>query len=152
MRAIRIHAPGDTSKLGFEDVQLASPAAGEVRIKLEAAGLNYIDIYHRTGLYPVQLPYTLGLDGAGKILEVGKDIKTFKVGDRVAFANVPGAYAEEIIAPVKALVKIPDNVPTEIAAAIMLQGMTAHYLATSTFVLGPGKNCLIHAAAGGVGL
>lgn len=152
MRAIRMHEFGGPERLLFEEIPSPALKPGEVRVRLEASGVNFIDIYQRSGLYQVPLPYTPGLEGAGTITEISFDASDLKVGDRVAFANAAGAYAEEIAVPAKSLVKVPNHITSEIAAALMLQGMTAHYLACSTFELTPGSSCLIHAAAGGVGL
>ncbi len=136
----------------LEETPVPEPQAGEVRIQVEAAGLNFIDVYHRTGLYPVPLPFTLGLEAAGVITAVGPGVAGFKAGDRVATARATGAYAEEALAPAAHVVRVPDGVSTQQAAALMLQGMTAHYLAVDTFPLKAGDTALIHAAAGGVGL
>lgn len=152
MKAIRIHEHGGPEVLRYEDMPNPDPADGEVVVRVTAVGVNFIDIYHRTGLYPVQLPMTLGSEGAGTVTAVGPGVKAVKAGDRVAWAQVPGSYAEFVRAPADKLVKVPEAVPDRIAAAIMLQGMTAHYLATSTFSLKKGHTALIHAAAGGVGL
>lgn len=134
-----------------ENVDLAPPKAGEVRIRLAAAGVNFIDVYQRRGLYPKKLPYIPGLEGAGTIVAKAEDVSDFHLGERVAFCNVPGSYAEETNAAANTLVKIPTHLDFDCAAAVMLQGLTAHYLACSTFALTPGSVCLIHAAAGGVG-
>ncbi|MBN8551099.1 MAG: quinone oxidoreductase [Deltaproteobacteria bacterium] len=152
MRAIRVQKSGGPESMHLEEVAPDSVGSGQVRIRLEACGVNFIDIYQRSGFYPVSLPFTPGLEGAGHVSEVAADVTDFKVGDAVAFAQVAGAYAEEIVAPAKSIVKIPAHLTSEIAAASMLQGMTAHYLACSTFELKAGSKCLIHAAAGGVGL
>ena len=121
-------------------------------MKLEAAGLNYIDVYYRTGLYKAQLPLTLGLEGGGVVTEVGPNVSEVKVGDRVAYTGVPGAYAQLAAVPAARLVKLPDGLDGKTGAAAMLQGMTAHYLSHSTYPLKSGDWCLVHAAAGGVGL
>jgi NADPH2:quinone reductase len=123
-----------------------------VRVRVEAAGVNFIDVYHRTGLYKVAMPETLGREGAGTVEALGPDVDDFSPGDRVAWAMVPGSYAEKVLIPAASLVKIPDGVPVRVAAAAMLQGMTAHYLGCSTYPLKAGDTCLVHAAAGGVGL
>lgn len=152
MLAIRIHETGGPEKLRADDIPVPSPAAGEVRIRVEAAGLNFIDTYQRSGLYAVPLPFTLGAEIAGVVSAVGAGVTGFAVGDRVATAKASGGYAAEALAPAAHVVKIPDGVTTQTAAALMLQGLTAHYLATDTFTLKPGHTALIHAAAGGVGL
>jgi NADPH:quinone reductase len=153
MKAIRVNEHGGPEVLSYEDVLVPEPGQGEARIRLAASGVNYIDTYQRTGLYPQELPITLGLEGAGEVEAVGEGVEEILPGDYVAFAGVPGAYAEYIVAPVERLV--PFNVTlveARIAAAIMLQGMTAHYLTHSTFPIEEGQTILVHAAAGGVGL
>lgn len=153
VRAIRIHQYGGPEVMKFEEVALGAPGAGEVRIRHKAVGLNYIDTYHRTGLYPIPaLPGVIGMEGAGEVVELGPDVAGLKVGDRVAYANPIGAYAEERIIPAARLVKLPDNIDDQTAAAMMLQGMTAQYLLRRTFKVGPETVMLFHAAAGGVGL
>ena len=152
MQAIRIHETGGPEKLRVDDVTLPVPGAGEVRLRVEAAGVNFIDTYQRSGLYPVTLPFTLGLEAAGVITAVGAGVTEFKAGDRVASAKVAGAYATEALVSAVQLVRVPEGVETRTAAAVMLQGMTAHYLACDTFPLKPGDTALVHAAAGGVGL
>ena len=152
MLAIRIHATGGPEKLRIDDVPVPAPRAGELRFRVEAAGVNFIDTYHRGGLYPVELPHTLGQEAAGAVTAVGEGVTEFKVGDRVATARAAGAYAEEAVAPAAQVVKVPDGVSSAVAAAVILQGMTAHYLAFDTFPLQPGNTALIHAGAGGVGL
>jgi NADPH2:quinone reductase len=152
MKAVRVHSPGGPEALVFEDIPDPTPKSGEVRVRVEAAGVNFIDVYHRTGLYKVAMPETLGREGAGTVETVGPDVRDFSSGDRVAWAMVPGSYAERALIPAANLVKIPEGVPTRVAAAAMLQGMTAHYLACSTYPLKARDTCLVHAAAGGVGL
>lgn len=152
MKAIRIHAPGGPEALRYEDVGEPTPKAGEALVKIDAAGLNYIDVYYRTGLYKAALPLTLGLEGGGTVTAVGPGVAEVKVGDQVAYTGVPGAYAEFACVPAQRLVVLPHGVTTKQGAAAMLQGMTAHYLTTSTFPLKAGDTCLVHAAAGGVGL
>jgi NADPH2:quinone reductase len=152
VQAIRIHEPGGPEALRLEDVSEPTPGAGEALVKIAAAGVNYIDVYFRTGLYPYPLPGTLGLEAAGTIVAVGPDVTGVRTGDRVAYTGVPGAYAEMAVVPADRLVKLPDGVSFRDGAAAMLQGMTAHYLAISTYPLHAGDTCLIHAAAGGVGL
>jgi len=152
MRAIRVHQPGGPDVLTAEDVPLPVPAAGQALIKVAAAGVNFIDTYFRTGLYQAPLPLTLGQEGAGTVERVGPGVTEVAPGDRVAFTGVPGCYAEHVVAPAARLVALPDALGFDDGAALMLQGMTAHYLATTTFRLAPGHACLVHAAAGGVGL
>lgn len=153
MKAIRVNEYGGPEVLSYEDVSMPEPGPGEARVRLAASGINYIDTYQRSGAYPVDLPRTLGLEGAGEVEAVGDDVEDLSVGDFVAFAMVPGAYAEYAVVPAERLV--PFNVTlveARVAAAVMLQGMTAHYLTHSTFALEEGQTCLVHAAAGGVGL
>lgn len=149
--AIRMHETGGPEVMRWEEVEVGQPGPGEVRVRTTAAGLNFIDTYHRTGLYPMALPTTLGMEGAGVIEAVGPKVKGFKVGDRVAYANPIGSYAEVCLRPAARLVKIPAGVDDKIAAAIMLKGMTAWYLCKRTFKVGKGMTVLVHAAAGGVG-
>lgn len=151
MQAIRIHEFGGPEVLRADELPLPEPGPGEARVKLAASGVNFIDIYHRKGLYPGKLPFTLGQEGAGTVDAVGTDVADVKVGDQVAYASVQGAYAEYAIVPAARLVPVPMGVPLDQAAAVMLQGMTAHYLAFSTFEIKPGNTALVHAAAGGVG-
>lgn len=152
MKVIRVSEFGGPEVLRLEELSPPAPGPGQVRVRIEAAGLNYIDVYHRTGLYPNALPFTPGLEGAGVVQAVGAGVEAPKKGDRVAWTNVLGSYTEEVIAPADKLVPVPAGVDVRTAAALMLQGMTAHYLSESTFPLRPGHACLIHAAAGGVGL
>ena len=152
MKAIRVHEPGGPEVLQYEDVPDPRPQAGEAVVRVEAAGVNFIDVYNRTGLYKEPLPFTLGREGAGTVLSVANDVREVAPGDRVAWAGVAGSYAEQAAIPVARLVKLPDGVTTREGAATMLQGMTAQYLACSTYPLKPGDACLVHAGAGGVGL
>lgn len=152
MLAIRIHETGGPEKLRADDIPVPAPGAGELRLRVEAAGLNFIDIYKRSGLYPVPLPHTLGGEAAGVVTAVGPGVTDFKAGDRVASAAVNGAYAIEAIAPATQTVRVPDGVSSQLAAAVLLQGMTAHYLACDTWPLKPGDTAVVHAAAGGLGL
>ncbi len=152
MKAIRISQYGGAEVLSFEDVDVADPGEGQVRITVEAAGVNFIDTYHRTGLYPLNLPLTLGLEGAGIVNAVGAGVSDLAEGDRVAWKSVASSYAEQVVADEVEVVKIPSGVATKTAAAVMLQGLTAHYLVNSTYSVREGDTCLIHAAAGGVGL
>ncbi len=152
MLAIRIHETGGVEKLRVDDVPVPNPGAGELRFWVEAAGVNFIDTYKRSGLYAVTLPHTLGQEAAGVVTAVGAGVTDFKIGDRVASAAVSGGYAAEAIAPAAQTVRVPDGVTSQLAAAVLLQGMTAHYLAGDTWPLKPGDTALVHAAAGGVGL
>jgi NADPH2:quinone reductase len=150
--AIRIHKIGGPEVLQWEEVQIGEPGPGEVRIRQEAVGLNFIDVYHRTGLYKQPLPFTPGTEGAGVVESVGPDVTNVKAGDRVAYAGPLGGYAEERLIDAEKLVKLPDGITTEQAAGMMLQGMTAQMLLRSVFPVHDGDAILIHAAAGGVGL
>jgi NADPH2:quinone reductase len=152
MRAIRVHTTGGPEVLREEQIALPTPGAGEALVRVEFAGVNFIDTYKRTGLYKVPLPTTLGEEGAGVVEATGDGVTEVNPGDRVAWASVMGAYAEHAVVRSARLVPLPRAVDTRIAAAVMLQGMTAHYLATTTRPLGKGDRCLVHAAAGGVGL
>src|SRR5947208_4262738 len=152
MKAIRVQSPGGPEALRYEDVPQPSPAAGQVLVKVEAAGVNYIDVYQRTGLYKVATPFTLGQEAAGVVTAVGPGVTDPKVGDRVAYTSILGAYAEYAVVPADRVVVLPDGVTARQAAAALLQGMTAHYLACTTYPLKSGDACLVHAAAGGVGL
>jgi NADPH:quinone reductase len=152
MQAIRVHQHGGPEELRFEEIPDPSPAAGQVRVKLDAIGVNFIDVYQRTGHYQVPLPFTPGSEGAGTIDAVGPGVTDLAVGDRVAYRGPLGAYAQLHVIPAERAVRLPADVPTRLGAAVMLQGMTAEYLTTSTFPLRPGQTALIHAAAGGTGL
>jgi len=151
--AIRIHQTGGPEVLSWEEVDVPAPAAGEGTVRHHAVGLNFIDVYHRTGLYPLPLPAGIGLEGAGVVEAVGAGVTEVKVGDRVAYAGGPaGAYAEVRNIPAHRLLKLPDAIAFDTAAAMMLQGLTAAYLLRRTYRVQPGDAVLIHAAAGGVGL
>jgi NADPH2:quinone reductase len=153
MKAIRIHEFGGPEVLSYEEVETSEPGQGEARVKLAASGVNFIDVYQRTGLYPGELPRPLGLEGAGEVEAVGEGVDDVSPGDYVAFASTPGSYADYVVAPAENLVPFnPTLVEARVAAAAMLQGMTAHYLTHSTFPLQEGQTALVHAAAGGVGL
>ena len=152
MKAIRVHQHGGPEVLTYEDAPDPSPAPDQAVVKIDAAGVNFIDIYFRTGLYKTDLPFTNGQEAAGVVTAVGSDVSDIQTGDRVAYAGVAGSYAEYAAVPAARLVKLPDGVDTRTAAAVMLQGMTVHYLTHSTFPLEPGHTALVHAAAGGVGL
>ena len=153
-KAMRIHQYGGPEVLRWEEVEVGDPGPGQVRVRHGAVGLNYIDIYHRTGLYPLPaLPWTLGMEGAGRVEAVGEGVTEFQVGDRVAYASPPvGAYAETRLIAADRVVALPDAIDDRTAAAMMLQGMTAHYLLRRTYRVQPGDAILLHAAAGGVGL
>jgi NADPH:quinone reductase len=151
--AIRIHAQGGPEVMKWEAVTVGEPGPNEVRIKHTAVGLNYIDTYHRSGMYPVALPTVLGREGAGVIEALGSAVTEFKVGDRVAYASSPiGSYSEARLMPAERLVKVPNNITDQQAACMMLKGMTAQYLLRRTFRVKAGDTILAHAAAGGVGL
>ena len=151
--AIRVNKQGGPEEMRWEEVALPEMQKDDVLIKHTAIGLNYIDTYHRSGLYPMPVPLTLGIEGAGIIIEAGENVKDLTVGDRVAYASPPtGSYAEAKVMPADRLVKIPDNISDEIAAAIMLKGMTVEYLVRRTYNVKAGQTVLFHAAAGGVGL
>ncbi|MBR8042544.1 quinone oxidoreductase [Burkholderia cenocepacia] len=152
-KAIRYDHPGGPDVMKWVDVEVGAPKAGEVRIRQHAVGLNYIDVYFRTGLYPQQLPAGLGMEAAGEVTAVGDGVTAFKAGDRVAYVGQPpGAYAQERVMPAERVVKLPDGISYDDAASVMLQGLTAHYLLRRTYPVKAGDTILIHAAAGGVGL
>ena len=151
-QAIFVRENGGPEVLSLEPHEPGPPGPGQVRVRIAAAGLNFIDVYFRAGLYPRPLPFVLGLEGAGVVEAVGSEVQTLAAGDRVAWSSVPGSYAEAVIAPERQLVRVPDGVSEEQAAALMLQGMTAHYLVHGTRDTRPGDSALVHAAAGGVGL
>jgi NADPH2:quinone reductase len=151
MKAVRAQAAGGPEVLRYEEVPRPEPKPGEAVVKIEAAGLNYIDVYFRTGAYKGSFPLTLGVEGAGTVAAVGDGVTIIRVGDRVASVNMAGSYAEYAAVPVDKLVPLPDGVSFAQGAAAMLQGMTAQYLACSTYPLKAGDSCLVHAAAGGVG-
>jgi len=150
--AIRVHETGGPEVLKWEEVELGEPGPGQVRLRQEAAGLNFIDVYHRTGLYPQPLPFTPGVEGAGIVEAIGPDVTDLKNGDRVAYAGPIGGYAEIRLIDAERLVKLPDAISSEQAAAAMLQGMTVHMLLRRVYPVKAGNTILIHAAAGGVGL
>ena len=152
MKLVRVHAHGGAEVLQVEEAEVPSAGPGQALLRIEAVGVNFIEVYHRTGLYKMPLPFTLGTEAAGTVEAVGPGVTTVRAGDRVASINVLGAYAEYALAPAERLVPLPDRVSARQAAAVMLQGMTAQYLTTSTFPLERGQTCLVHAAAGGVGL
>ncbi len=152
MKAIRIDGFGGPEVLRLAEVPDPLPGAGQVVVRVEFAGVNFIDVYHRTGLYPNPLPLVPGLEGAGVVAERGSGVATLREGDRVAWTGISSSYAERVAMPAERAVLLPSGVGTDTAAAVMLQGLTAHYLSTSTFPLRKGHVCLVHAAAGGVGL
>ncbi len=152
MRAIRVHEIGGPDVLRLETTDDPVPDAGEALVRMEAIGVNFIEVYHRKGLYKSSLPFTPGTEGAGRVVAVGSGVHDVSVGDRVASQNFMGSYAELSLAKAERLVPLPEGLGTRDGAAAMLQGMTAHYLATSVHVIKPGDRCLVHAAAGGVGL
>lgn len=152
MKAIQILLNGGPEVLGLGQIEPRSPATGEVLLRVKAAGVNFIDVYHRSGLYKNPLPFVPGVEGAGVVEAVGEGVEGLRQGDRVAWCMSPGGYAEYVTVPARVVVKLPEGVDFELAAAAMLQGLTAHYLVKSTFALQSGHTALIHAAAGGVGL
>ncbi len=151
MKAIQVHTFGDAGQMSYEEVPLPAPKGGQVRVKVQAAGLNFVEIYLRKGLYKTELPYRPGAEFAGTIDAIGEGVSGFTIGERVATARGAGGYGEFALAPADQLVSVPAEVTLEQAAALMLQGMTAHYLARSTYILKAGDTALVHAAAGGVG-
>ena len=152
MKAMRFHQHGGPEVLVYEDAPTPEAGPGEAIVRIEAIGLNYIDTYHRDGLYPVELPCIPGMEAAGTIARIGDGVEGVNVSDRVAYAGALGAYAEEAAVAVDRLVPLPDDISCEVGAAAMLQGMTAHYLAHGSYALGKDDTALIHAGAGGVGL
>ena len=152
MKAIVVSKTGGPEVLELREQELGPPGPGQARVRVRAAGVNFIDVYFRTGLYPRPLPFVSGLEGAGTVESVGPGVTGLAAGDRVAWASAPGSYAEAVNAPADRLVRVPAGVPDDVAAASMLQGMTAHYLCRSTFPVKKGDTVLVHAAAGGVGL
>lgn len=152
MKAIRPTEPGGPGVLKLEELPTPTPGTGEILVETRASGVNYIDVYHRTGLYKVARPIPMGLEGSGVVLAVGDGVSAPRVGQRVAWCQAPGSYTTHAIVPAARAVEVPDAIDDRLAAALLLQGMTAHYLVTDTFALRPGHVALIHAAAGGVGL
>jgi NADPH2:quinone reductase len=150
--AIVVRATGGPEVLTIDKIDAPTPAANELVVAVGAAGVNYIDTYHRTGLYARDLPFVPGSEGAGTVVTVGADVTGFAEGDHVAWADAAGSYAKQVVVPAKSAFRVPDGVEDETAAAAMLQGLTAHYLVTSTYSVKPGDTVLVHAAAGGVGL
>ena len=152
MKAIRVHTPGGPDALRLEDVPEPQAGPGEAVVRMEATGVNFIEVYQRKGLYPLQTPFTPGAEGAGTVVAVGEGVETPRVGERVASETLKGAYAELAKTKAERLVRLPDSVEGRVGAAVMLQGITAHYLATSTYPIQRSDRCLIHAVAGGAGL
>ena len=152
MRAIVVSQTGGPEVLQLSDVNDPKPGPGELLVKVGAAGVNFIETYQRSGLYPIDLPFTPGAEAAGQVLAVGEGVTDFQPGDRVATADARGSYAEQVIVPAERAVAVPDGVDVQTAAAVMLQGMTAHYLTQSTYPIKAGETALVHAAAGGMGL
>ncbi len=152
MKAIQIQQNGGPEVLHLVDLSIPTPGPGEALIKIEASGINFVDIYFREGRYPTKLPFVPGQEAAGTVISIGEGVTTFKPGDRVVWCHIFGTYAEFAVAPVSRLITLPSGITFQQAAAAMLQGMTAHYLAHSTYKIQPGDNILIHAGAGGVGL
>lgn len=151
VRAVRVEQTGGPEALQLQQIELGPVGSGQVRVAVKAAGVNFIDIYYRQGSYPQDVPFTIGLEGAGEVVEVADDVLEFKVGDRVAWENIPGSYAEEVIGNAAKLIPVPDGVSDHDAAAFPLQGLTAQYLSASSHQIKPGDDVLIHAGAGGVG-
>jgi len=151
MKAIRIHKFGNPEVLSYEDVPIPKPSAGEALVKIKAVGVNFIDIYHRKGSYSNNLPFTLGMEASGIVEEIGKDVVEVTKGDRIAYAMQQGSYAEYAVVSSWKLAQLHDNTDFNSGAAMMLQGMTAHYLTHSTYTLKEGDTALVHAVAGGVG-
>lgn len=152
VKAVRVHAPGGPEALVYEEAPMPQPGPGEALVRVHVAGVNYIDVYHRMGLYKLPTPFTPGQEGAGVVEAVGPGVTALQVGDRVAWGSHGSAYAQYAVVPAWKLVPLPETVPFALGAAVMLQGLTAHYLVHSTFPLQPGHRVLLHAAAGGVGL
>ena len=150
--AILVHTTGGPEVLTPSTIDAPVPGTGDLLVSVGAAGVNYIDTYHRRGLYPRDLPFVPGAEGAGTVVAVGGDVTGYDVGDHVAWADAPGSYAQQVVVPAKAAFAVPEGVEDDTAAAAMLQGLTAHYLVTSTYAVKPGDTVLVHAAAGGVGL
>src|SRR4051794_23278695 len=152
MWAIQIDTQGGPEVMQWRELPDPRPGPDDLLVEVAAAGLNYIDTYHRSGLYQVPLPYVLGLEGAGTVTEVGSEVTGYEVGDRVAWSTAPGSCAEQVVVPARGAMKVPSDIPFEIAAALPLQGMTAHYLTVDCYKLAAGEKVLIHAGAGGTGL
>jgi NADPH2:quinone reductase len=151
MKAVVVESHGGPEKLLFTDIADVHPGPGDIKLRMRAAGVNFIDIYHREGVYPQQLPVVLGNEGAGEVIDIGEGVTEFVVGDRVAYTNVMGSFAEHAVVPAQRAVKLPNDISFDLAAAAMLQGMTAQFLTESCFPLKEGQIAVVHAAAGGVG-
>lgn len=151
-KAIQVREHGGPEVLTYTDVEIGDPGEGELLVDVAAAGVNYIDTYYRSGAYPAELPFTIGVEGAGVVRAVGNGVEGFGTGDRVAWTMAPGSYAAQAVVPASAAVRIPEGVDTELAAAVLLQGLTAHYLLKSVYPVQPGDPIIVHAAAGGTGL
>jgi NADPH2:quinone reductase len=151
MKAVVVESHGGPEKLLFTDIADVHPGPGDIKLRMRAAGVNFIDIYHREGVYPQQLPVVLGNEGAGEVIDIGEGVTEFVVGDRVAYTNVMGSFAEHAVVPAQRAVKLPNDISFDLAAAAMLQGMTAQFLTESCFPLKEGQVAVVHAAAGGVG-
>ena len=151
-KAVRYHKQGGPEVMQYEDVAVGDPAAGQVRIKHTAIGVNFVDTYQRSGLYPMQLPQTAGNEGAGVVEAVGAGVTDLKAGDRIAYTGLPGSYCEQRVVPADRMVKLPQSITEETAASMMLKGLTVHYLIFTTYAVKKGETVLWHAAAGGVGL
>src|SRR6266487_2134732 len=152
MKAVQVKQCGSPEALEVVDIPKPAPGPKQALVKIEVSGINYIDVYFRTGLYKADLPFTPGMEAAGVVEAVGPEVTEVATGDRVAYAMARGSYAEYAVVPAAMLVKLPDAITFEQGAAAMLQGMTAHYLTRTTFPLKAGDSCLVHAAAGGAGL
>ncbi len=152
MRAIRATAAGGPDVLSLDDLPTPTPGPGEVLVEVAAAGVNFVDTYRRSGVYPGPFPHVVGVEGAGSVVAAGPGVTELAVGDRVAWSAAPGSYAEQVVVPVREAVRVPDGLGDDLAAAVLLQGLTAHYLVTSTFPVSAGQDVLLHAGAGGVGL
>lgn len=152
MKAIVVHETGGPEKLTLEEVPDPEPGDNDLLVEVAAAGLNFIDTYHRDGLYPMEMPIILGIEGVGRVVATGDAVENVAVGERVGWVIVQGSYAERLVVPEDQAIPIPDEIDDAVAAAVLLQGVTAHYLATDTYPLSAGDRCLIHAGAGGVGL
>jgi NADPH2:quinone reductase len=152
MRAVRVSTTGGPAVLEVVDLPEPEPGRGQVLVDVAAAGVNFVDTYQRNGIYRVPLPVVLGSEGSGRVRALGPGVDDIAVGDRVAWQGAPGSYAEQVVVPAEVCVPVPDSVPDDVAAALLLQGLTAHYLCTSTYPVNPGDIVLLHAGAGGVGL
>ncbi|MFJ1747899.1 quinone oxidoreductase family protein [Streptomyces sp. NPDC088116] len=152
MRAVRVRQPGGPEVIEFVETHDPAPSSGELLVSVALAGVNYVDTYFRSGVYPKAPPFGLGTEGIGTVIEVGPDVTGFAAGDRVAWCDAQNSYAELVAVPARRAVRVPDGIPDELAVGALLQGMTAHFLVDSTYPVAPGESILVHAAAGGVGL